>query len=92
MKELKTLKDIPFKYANRYAFVCEPMCENIRTNLRAEAIQWIKELNNGIMPKKIPMYIWKLQTTDKKKIKDTDHTDLIQWIITFFNITEEELK
>jgi len=83
MTELKTLKEIEATIFKNSVFI---------EDLRAEAIKWIKELNNGLMPSKRPTYIWKLKTSDRIKIDNTDHQDLIQWIMTFFNITIEDLK
>ena len=90
----KTLKNIELK-ENGINITDLRTLETLRRydfELRAEAIKWIKELNNGLMPSKRPTYIWKLKTSDRIKIDNTDHQDLIQWIMTFFNITIEDLK
>jgi len=94
MTELKTLKDIE-TYAFEGYFRDEECGEGVPLDkLRAEAIRWIKELQeysypNGWTietPKNIkPFYQW------KDEVPIIRH-ELLLWIQNFFNISEEELK
>ena len=75
MTELKTLKDL------RYSSHC-PSCRIITINpteLRQEAIKWIKAFKNG--------------DTHTDYVAETITNENVQdWIQEFFNITDEDLK
>ena len=81
MKKLKTLKDIEYRDERQMFAICSS------TALKNNAIRWIKEL------KKVIIYPY------GKDIPIVDGSNKLvkligaeEWIINFFNITEEDLK
>jgi len=52
MTDLKTLKDLESEYID-----CENACNYIFTELRAEAIKWVKEINESIIEPSVQDFI-----------------------------------
>lgn len=87
MTQLKTLKEIEFDSAHidaGYGDGCSFFPENIKTELRKEAIKWIKE-----------KFTWKF-TCDDTDDYDLFETEMKksqkEAFMQFFNISEEDLK
>lgn len=79
MRELKTLKDLPNLYegVGSAYYGCD---------LKAEAVKWIKEINKIIFRET-------LKTKDKQVVINTQNQkSIVNWIMGFFNLTEEDLK
>ena len=89
MNELKTLKDF-----EDYGMDDETRgYELCKKDLRQEAIQWIKELEN--IPADFYMKRYNLpnyQITENIDGVNTGIIDVVEWIKHFFNISENDLK
>ncbi len=86
MDKLKTLKDFEFRLftnesTNKFAN------KNIRNNLKAEAIKWVKDKERGI---KFHQEDLSVSGNEAHKVIDFLHAQ-IEWIKHFFNITEKDL-
>jgi len=84
MTELKTLKDIEFEVIDEKGI---HMDVAFAAQLRAEAIEWVKEFRSG-----------RQGLTGINGVEPSDHekfivaTALSDWIMHFFNLTEDDLK
>ena len=90
---LETLKEInPYISPScKYCLAISEMCIRHRNEqLRTIAIKWIKELEQGnqILTTDISDELANMINITAK----TTYNPIIQWIMHFFNITEEELK
>ena len=92
MSDLKTLKDIELKFPINFMkcrWLWYSDFDYLKEELKAEAVKWVKELENirinhnirGISP----------LTTDWNKILE-GRIETIEFIKHFFNLTEEDLK
>ena len=78
MTELKALNDIDLTRTERFL---DGSVLAYRERIKQEAIKWVKNIR---MPSINP---------DKRLlISDRESGSLIQWIIDFFNLTEEDLR
>lgn len=84
-EKLKTLEDMDLGIDNApyKNLIDEP---TIKDNIRAEAIKWIKALKYHADDIKYG------KEQCRKYFHQFDGMDLEQWIIDFFNITEEEMN
>jgi len=91
MEELKTLKDLNLGYEGY-----EPEDENIRKQLKEEAIKWFKEISNKceeytsssdftnvIEIGGIPFNVW---------AENYEHYGAMSFIYGFFNLTEKDIR
>ena len=91
MENLKTLKDLNTKRIFFPALKLSTNDELVETaELRQEAVKWVKALEIQIALQKTTPIIKKLmdETMGVKEMKE----GAIEFIIGFFNLTEEELK
>lgn len=76
---MKTLKDLRWHSSDTSQFTEE--------DLREEAIKWIKEMDKSLESNNIPNSLIKIQDNVKIGLIATR-----QWIMMFFNLTEEDLN
>jgi hypothetical protein len=81
MTELKTLKDLPISPLRKPKGTELAYLDWFKEQLKAEAIKWVKEYENSL--------------EDARGMKLYEFEDkilgIIGFIITFFNLTEEDL-
>jgi len=88
MTQLKTLTDL---IANE-GFVPEECCSVSLTDLKQEAIKWIKLLANETNLIRTNNFHLPYQPKPEEWIQIEQRLSKIDWIKHFFNITEEELR
>jgi len=88
--ELKTLKDLEGKFAEHFSEKFPASAEKeIIDMLKAEAIKWVKDIDIGL--KGFEQYQGQvIKNAIADKVQGLIATR--QWILNFFNITEEDLK
>jgi len=103
---MKTLKDMDTSeidcescaleygvHDNEYNYDGEDNQAVSKTELKEEAIKWIKEMNSCDIPLIISNGIPSTaEGSESYMVKNTNKSALILWIKHFFNITDEELK
>jgi len=83
MTELKTLKDIEDRFAKDGYDHYKGKPTDI---IREEAIKWVKELESK---EKSPNFLYSISGYPYGEPKNNNVRD---WIVDFFNITDEDLK